>query len=71
MVPAKMDGRVVEDLGDMTYKGTVLRVVRLMYVTHKERWLDLSLRNLAGDCLRRVEERFAGVDRSGPKASKF
>ena len=69
--PAKKDGRVVEDLGDITYKETVLHVVRLMYVTHEERWLDLSLRNLAGDRLRRVEERFAGVDRSGPKASKL
>ena len=26
----KMDGRVVEDLGDMTYKETVLRLVRLI-----------------------------------------
>ena len=28
--PMKMDGRVVEDLGDMTYKETVLRLVRLI-----------------------------------------
>jgi fatty acid synthase subunit alpha len=69
--PAKKDGRVVEDLGDMTYEETVLRLVRLMYVTHEDRWLDLSLRNLAGDWLRRVEERFAGVNGSGPKASKL
>ena len=32
-----------------------------MYVTHEERWLDLSLRNLTGAWLRRVEERFAIV----------
>jgi fatty acid synthase subunit alpha len=69
--PAKKDGRVVEDLGDMTYEETVLRLVRLMYVTHEDRWLDLSLRNLAADWLRRVEERFAGVNGSGPKASKL
>jgi hypothetical protein len=65
--PAKKDGRVVEDLGDMTYEETVLRLVRLMYVTHEDRWLNLSLRNLAGDWLRRVEERFAGMNGSGPK----
>jgi fatty acid synthase subunit alpha len=67
--PAKKDGRVVEDLGDMTYEETVLRLVRLMYVAHEDRWLDLSLRNLTGDWLRRVEERFAGVNGGGPKAS--
>jgi hypothetical protein len=65
--PAKKDGRVVEDLGDMTYEETVLRLVRLMYVTHEDRWLNLSLRNLAGDWLRRIEERFAGMNGSGPK----
>jgi fatty acid synthase subunit alpha len=42
-----------------------------MYVAHEECWLDLSLCNLAGDWLRHVEERFAGVNGSGPKASKF
>jgi enoyl reductase-like protein len=67
--PAKKDGRVVQDLGDMTYEEIVLHLVRLMFVTHEDRWLDLSLRNLAGDWLRRVEERFAGVNGSGPKAS--
>ena len=43
-------------------------MVRLMYVSHQERWIDTSLRNLTGDWLRRVEERFAGVN-GGPKAS--
>ena len=52
----------------MTYEEVVLRMVRLMYVAHEERWVDLSLRNLTGDWLRRVEERFAGIDR-GTKAS--
>jgi enoyl reductase-like protein len=69
--PAKKDGRVVDDLGDMTYEETVLRLVRLMYVAHEDRWLDLSLRNLTGDWLRRVEERFAGVNGGGPKASEL
>ncbi|RPD59601.1 fatty acid synthase [Lentinus tigrinus ALCF2SS1-6] len=58
----KKDGSVVEDIADMTYEEVVLRMVRLMYVSHQERWIDTSLRNLTGDWLRRVEERFAGVN---------
>ena len=61
----KKDGTVAEDLSDMTYEETVLRMVRLMYVSHQGRWVDLSLRNLTGDWLRRVEERFAGVNGGG------
>ena len=64
----KKDGSVVEDIADMTYEEVVLRMVRLMYVSHQERWVDLSLRNLTGDWLRRVEERFAGLN-NGQKAS--
>ncbi|KEP44965.1 putative fatty acid synthase beta subunit, partial [Rhizoctonia solani 123E] len=37
-------------------------MVRLMYVEYETRWVDRSLRNLVGDWLRRVEERFAGGD---------
>ncbi|CAE6423597.1 unnamed protein product [Rhizoctonia solani] len=58
----KSDGRVVGDIGDMTYEEVVRRMVRLMYVEHETRWVDRSLRNLVGDWLRRVEERFAGGD---------
>ncbi|EPQ52677.1 hypothetical protein GLOTRDRAFT_112049 [Gloeophyllum trabeum ATCC 11539] len=58
----KKDGSVAEDLGDMTYEEVALRMVRLMYVAHESRWVDPSLRNLTGDWLRRVEERFAGVN---------
>ncbi|KAH9856627.1 fatty acid synthase [Lenzites betulinus] len=58
----KKDGSVVEDIADMTYEEVVLRMVRLMYVAHQQRWIDISLRNLTGDWLRRVEERFAGVN---------
>ncbi|KZT01368.1 fatty acid synthase [Laetiporus sulphureus 93-53] len=65
----KKDGSVVEDIADMTYEEVVLRMIRLMYVAHEERWVDLSLRNLTGDWLRRVEERFAGVNGGGAKAS--
>jgi len=64
----KKDGSVAFDLGDMTYEEVTLRMVRLMYVSHQRRWVDLSLRNLTGDWLRRVEERFAGVN-GGLKAS--
>jgi len=54
----------------MTYE-TVLRLVCLMYAAHEDRWLHLSLRNLAGDWLRCVEECFASINGSGPKASKL
>ncbi|OJT02257.1 Fatty acid synthase subunit alpha [Trametes pubescens] len=64
----KKDDSVVEDIADMTYEEVVLRMVRLMYVAHQERWIDTSLRNLTGDWLRRVEERFAGVN-GGQKPS--
>jgi fatty acid synthase subunit alpha, fungi type len=39
-----------------------------MFVAHQKRWIDRSLRDLTGDWLRRVEERFAGTQGSG-KAS--
>ncbi|PCH34892.1 DUF1729-domain-containing protein [Wolfiporia cocos MD-104 SS10] len=65
----KKDGTVVGDIADMTYEEVVLRMVRLIYVAREERLVDLSLRNLTGDWLRRVEERFAGVNGGGPKAS--
>jgi len=61
----KKDGTAAEDLGDMTYEETVLRMVRLTFVSHQNRWVDLSLRNLTGDWLRRIEERFAGVNGGG------
>lgn len=55
----KKDGTVVEAIGEMTYEEVVLRMVRLMYVSHENRWVDISLRNLTGDFCRRVEERFS------------
>ncbi|KAG8961241.1 3-oxoacyl-[acyl-carrier-protein] synthase [Tulasnella sp. 425] len=60
---------VVADIDDMTYEEVALRMIRLMYVSHENRWVDISLRNLTGDWLRRVEERFAGVDGTKSKAS--
>ena len=53
---------IVKDLGDLTYEETVLCLVRLMYIKHQSRWIDVSLCNLLGDWLRRIEERFAGVN---------
>ncbi|TIC66451.1 hypothetical protein E3Q02_01872 [Wallemia mellicola] len=58
----KADGTVVSDIGDMTYEEVTKRMVKLLYVGHQSRWIDLSLRNLVGDWLRRVEERFSAVD---------
>lgn len=64
----KKDGSVAE-LRDMTYKESLLRMVRLMYVAHEQRWVDIPLRNLTGDWMRRIEERFAGVNGMGAKPS--
>lgn len=46
------------DLQEMTYKEVANRLVELMYVKKSHRWIDVSLRNMYGDFLRRVEERF-------------
>jgi len=66
---AKADGTVVSNLGEMTYEEVTNRMVRLMYVAKQARWVDKSLRNLTGDWLRRVEERFAGITGSADKHS--
>ncbi|KLJ08414.1 fatty acid synthase subunit beta [Blastomyces silverae] len=50
------------DLEDMTYTEVVHRMVDLMYVKHESRWIDDSLKRLAGDFIRRVEERFTSVE---------
>ncbi|GLB40343.1 putative protein with domain of unknown function (DUF1729) [Lyophyllum shimeji] len=65
----KKDGSVAPELGDMTYEEVILRMIRLMFVAHEKRWVDRSLRNLTGDWLRRVEERFAGVNGTAAKPS--
>ncbi|BFZ56376.1 beta subunit of fatty acid synthetase [Savitreella phatthalungensis] len=46
------------DLEDMTYAEVAERMVQLMYVSHEKRWIDKTHRNLVGDFLRRIEERF-------------
>lgn len=67
----KKGGTVTADLSGMTYEEVTLRMIRLMFVSHEGRssWIDLSLRNLTGDWIRRVEERFAGVNGTGSKPS--
>ena len=45
----------------MTYEEIANRLVELMYVKKSQRWIDVSLRNLYGDFLRRVEERFTSA----------
>jgi fatty acid synthase subunit beta len=47
------------DLEDMTYIEVVQRMVDLMYIKHESRWIEVSLRNLTVDFMRRVEERFS------------
>jgi 3-oxoacyl-ACP reductase-like protein/enoyl reductase-like protein/malonyl CoA-acyl carrier protein transacylase/acyl dehydratase len=54
----KKDGEAV-DLQDMTYSEVVYRMITLLYVKHECRWIDVSLRDLVGDFMRRVEERFS------------
>lgn len=54
----KKNGDVV-DLQEMTYVEVVNRMIELMYIKHEHRWIDITLRNLVGDFLRRIEERFS------------
>jgi fatty acid synthase subunit beta len=56
---------VAKELGDMTCEEAVLRMVRLA----QKCWVDISLRNLTDDWLRRVEERYASVNGGGNKPS--
>ncbi|KAL2913765.1 fatty acid synthase alpha subunit Lsd1 [Polyrhizophydium stewartii] len=54
----KADGRVC-DLHEMTYGEVVDRLFETLYVAHQARWIDVTLRDVFGDFLRRVEERFS------------
>ncbi|KAG0272729.1 beta subunit of fatty acid synthetase, partial [Linnemannia exigua] len=58
----KADGTVA-DLQDMTYEEVINRLMELLFIKHEERWIDHSHRNLLGDILRRIEERFVGVEK--------
>lgn len=46
------------DLEDMTYAEVLNRMIELMFVKHEKRWIDITLRDLTGDFIRRLEERF-------------
>lgn len=68
--PAKLDGSMLEDLADMTYEEVTRRLFKLTYVHHQKRFIDGSYVRLLGDWIRRVEERFAGIDETrGQKMS--
>lgn len=62
--PAKLDGSMCDELADMTYEEVTRRLLRLTYVQHQKRFVDASYVRLLGDWIRRVEERFAGIDDS-------
>ncbi len=67
--PAHLDGKAAQDVSDMTYEEVIRRMLRLLYISRCKRWVDPSLRNLMGDWLRRVEERFAGIENADKKLS--
>lgn len=51
----------IRDLTNMTYEQVAQRLVELMFIRSTNSWIDVTLRNFAGDFLRRVEERFTEV----------
>ncbi|CAD6885141.1 unnamed protein product [Tilletia caries] len=67
--PAHLDGSVANNVAEMTYEEVTRRMLRLLFVAHQSRWIDASLQRLMGDWLRRVEERFAGIESGGRKLS--
>ncbi|KDN47732.1 hypothetical protein K437DRAFT_273590 [Tilletiaria anomala UBC 951] len=67
--PQHLDGKPAQGVEEMTYEEVIRRMLRLLYISRCNRWVDPSLRNLMGDWLRRVEERFAGIETAGKKVS--
>ncbi|CAO1626989.1 unnamed protein product [Sympodiomycopsis kandeliae] len=68
--PAKVDGTMLDDVAAMTYEEVTRRLFKLTYVHHQKRFIDASFVRLLGDWVRRVEERFAGIENSqGQKSS--
>ncbi|PIA16745.1 fatty acid synthase [Coemansia reversa NRRL 1564] len=57
----KADGSTA-DLEEMTYAEVANRLVEVLYVSHQSRWIDVTMRNLVGDYLLRLEERFANAE---------
>ncbi|KAJ1900227.1 fatty acid synthase alpha subunit Lsd1, partial [Kickxella alabastrina] len=58
----KADGRPA-DLEEMTYAEVANRMVEVLYISHQSRWIDITMRNLVGDYLVRLEERFSTAER--------
>ncbi|KAJ2678474.1 fatty acid synthase alpha subunit Lsd1 [Coemansia spiralis] len=46
------------DLEEMTYAEVASRLLEVLYIKHQSRWIDVTMRNLVGDFLLRLEERF-------------
>ena len=46
------------EVWDMTYREIALRLVDILYHPHLNRWLCPTMRNLTGDWLDRIEERY-------------
>ncbi|KAJ2384379.1 fatty acid synthase alpha subunit Lsd1, partial [Coemansia sp. RSA 2559] len=51
------------DLEEMTYAEVANRLVAVLYIKHQSRWIDVTMRNLVGDFLLRLEERFITSER--------
>ncbi|KAJ2398450.1 fatty acid synthase alpha subunit Lsd1 [Coemansia sp. RSA 2603] len=58
----KADGTSA-DLEEMTYAEVANRLLEVLYVTHQSRWIDITMRNLVGDYILRLEERFSTTER--------
>ncbi|KAJ2724547.1 fatty acid synthase alpha subunit Lsd1 [Coemansia sp. Benny D115] len=58
----KTDGSPA-DLEDMTYAEVANRLLEVLYITHQSRWIDVTMRNLVGDYLLRLEERFSTAEK--------
>ncbi|KAJ3255887.1 3-oxoacyl-[acyl-carrier-protein] synthase [Boothiomyces macroporosus] len=67
----KKDGTVPSDVAAMTYEEVALRMAQLMFVKHQKRWIHRSHRDLVGDFLIRIEERFSSNDSSSLILAKF
>ncbi|KAI8872143.1 fatty acid synthase [Ramicandelaber brevisporus] len=59
------------DLQDMTYAETLIRMVELLFVSKERRWIDFTLRDLTGDFIHRLEERFATKSSTASQLQKF
>ncbi|KAJ2630931.1 fatty acid synthase alpha subunit Lsd1 [Coemansia sp. RSA 1290] len=53
----KANGKTA-DLEEMTYAEVAQRLLQVLYISHQSRWIDVTMRNLVGDYLLRLEERF-------------